>query len=59
MQLAALAGEINYRNIIAYLHRQGYRGIIGIEHGSSRPGVEGERALIEAYPYVDSFAPAA
>lgn len=51
-------GEINYRNIFAHLHRKGYRGIIGMEHGSSRLGVDGERALIEAYRYVDSFTPA-
>jgi hydroxypyruvate isomerase len=28
---------------------------MGMEHGNSQPGVEGERALIDAYRYCDSF----
>lgn len=46
-------GEINYANIFRWLHGRGYRGIIGMEHGLSRPGREGELALIEAYRAVD------
>ncbi|MGI9183333.1 MAG: hydroxypyruvate isomerase family protein [Longimicrobiaceae bacterium] len=49
-------GEINYRKVLEHIHRKGYRGILGMEHGNSRPGIEGERAVIEAYRYVDSFA---
>jgi hydroxypyruvate isomerase len=48
-------GEINYRNIFRHLHRKGYTGIIGMEHGISRPGKAGERALIDAYVACDSF----
>jgi hydroxypyruvate isomerase len=48
-------GEINYRNVFRHLHAKGYRGIVGMEHGNSRPGREGERAVIDAYVAADSF----
>jgi len=48
-------GEINYLNIFKHLHEKGYQGILGMEHGASRPGKEGERALIEAYRKSDAF----
>jgi hydroxypyruvate isomerase len=48
-------GEINYKNIFRHLHQKGYRGILGMEHGNSKPGVEGEKAVIRAYVEVDSF----
>jgi hydroxypyruvate isomerase len=47
-------GEINYRNIFAFLRRRGFAGILGMEHGNSRPGREGEQALIDAYVQSDS-----
>jgi hydroxypyruvate isomerase len=46
-------GEINYANVLRHLHEKGYDGIIGLEHGNSRPGAAGERAVIEAYRRVD------
>ena len=48
-------GEINYKNIFKYIYNKGYRGIMGMEHGNSKPGKEGELALIEAYRISDSF----
>jgi len=48
-------GEINYKNVFKHLHAKGYSGIVGMEHGLSRGGAEGERALIDAYVEVDSF----
>ena len=48
-------GEINYTNVFRHIHEKGYNGIIGMEHGNSKPGIEGELALIEAYAEVDSF----
>ncbi|MDC7994849.1 hydroxypyruvate isomerase family protein [Altibacter sp. HG106] len=48
-------GEINYRNLFKYLHEKGYQGVIGMEHGNSQTGKEGERAVIEAYKKVDAF----
>ena len=49
------SGEINYRNIFRYLHGRGYQGVICMEHGQSRPGREGERAVIDAYRACDDF----
>jgi hydroxypyruvate isomerase len=46
-------GEINYQNVLRHIHKKGYRGVIGMEHGNSRPGPTGERAVIEAYRRVD------
>jgi hydroxypyruvate isomerase len=48
-------GEINYRNIFKWLHARGYRGVLGMEHGQSQPGKEGERAVIDAYRACDAF----
>ncbi len=48
-------GEINYKNVFKHLYKKGYKGIVGMEHGNSKPGIEGEKALIEAYLEVDSF----
>src|SRR5690606_6989282 len=46
-------GEINYRNVFAHIKAKGFAGIVGMEHGNSRPGKEGERAVIEAYRACD------
>jgi hydroxypyruvate isomerase len=48
-------GEINYRNVFKHLHEKGYAGIIGMEHGLSKEGKEGEQALLSAYRYCDGF----
>jgi len=48
-------GEINYKNIFKWLHQKGYDGVIGMEHGKSKGGKEGEQALIQAYRYCDNF----
>ena len=48
-------GEINYKNVFKHLYKKGYKGIVGMEHGNSQPGIEGEKALIKAYLEVDSF----
>jgi hydroxypyruvate isomerase len=48
-------GEINYKNVFKYIYNKGYRGIMGMEHGNSKPGKEGELALIEAYRQSDNF----
>ncbi len=46
-------GEINYRNIFRHLRERKYTGVIGMEHGNSRPGREGEQAVIDAYRRCD------
>ena len=48
-------GEINYLNVFKHIHDKGYTGIVGMEHGLSLQGKEGEIALIEAYAKVDRF----
>jgi hydroxypyruvate isomerase len=48
-------GEINYRNIFSLLHQKGFPGVLGMEHGQSRPGKAGERAVIDAYRACDDF----
>ena len=48
-------GEINYLNIFKHIYHKGFDGVIGMEHGRSIAGKEGEKALIEAYRKVDSF----
>lgn len=48
-------GEINYRNVFRHLHDKGYEGVVGMEHGTSGDGREGEQAVIEAYVACDSF----
>ncbi len=50
-----LSGEINYRSIFKHLHKRGYKGIIGMEHGKSEGGKEGELKLIDAYRWCDNF----
>ena len=46
-------GEINYRNIFCHLHAKGYAGVLGMEHGNSKPGIQGEHAVIDAYVSCD------
>jgi hydroxypyruvate isomerase len=48
-------GEINYKNIFKYIYEKDYSGILGMEHGNSKPKKEGELAVIEAYKKVDNF----
>ncbi|MDG1292420.1 MAG: TIM barrel protein [Flavobacteriaceae bacterium] len=48
-------GEINYKNIFKYIHSRGFKGVLGMEHGNSRPDEAGEMAVIDAYKQVDNF----
>jgi len=49
-------GEINYKNIFKHLYeKKGYKGVLCMEHGKSKPGKEGEMAVIEAYRTCDDF----
>lgn len=49
------SGEMNYKNIFRHIHNKGFKGILGMEHGNSKSGKEGERVLINAYREADSF----
>ncbi len=46
-------GEINYVNVFRHIYDKGYRDIVGMEHGNSKPGAKGEQAVIDAYRRVD------
>jgi hydroxypyruvate isomerase len=46
-------GEINFARVLQHVHDKGYRGFVGLEHKTSRPGREGELATLEAYRGVD------
>jgi len=46
-------GEINYRRIFKHIRGRGFTGILGMEHGNSQGGKEGEQALIDAYRWSD------
>ena len=48
-------GEINYRNIFKHIHAKGFTGVVGMEHGKSIRGKEGEDALVAAYRAADDF----
>ena len=48
-------GEINYKNIFKHIYNKGFKGILGMEHGNSIKGKEGEEALLKAYREVDAF----
>ncbi len=48
-------GEINYKNVFKWIHEKGFDGILGMEHGNSKPDKAGELAVIEAYKKVDAF----
>ena len=46
-------GEINYANVFSFIRDKGYAGILGMEHGNSAVGKNGEIKVIEAYRSVD------
>ena len=48
-------GEINYRNVFKHIHDKGFQGVLGMEHGNSKGGKEGEQAVIDAYIAADDF----
>jgi hydroxypyruvate isomerase len=50
-----LTGEINYKNIFKLIYEKGFSGILGMEHGNSMLGKNGEKQLINSYKIVDNF----
>ncbi len=46
-------GEINYANVFKHIRDKGFNGVLGMEHGLSQGGAEGEQALIDAYRACD------
>jgi hydroxypyruvate isomerase len=48
-------GEINYQRVFEHLYKKGFKGVIGMEHGNSVKGREGERQVIASYRRADDF----
>ena len=48
-------GEINYKNLFKHIKEKGYTGVMGMEHGNSVKGKEGELRVIQAYREEDDF----
>ena len=46
-------GEINYRKIFQHLKDKNFDGVMGMEHGNSMKGADGENAVIAAYRDAD------
>jgi hydroxypyruvate isomerase len=46
---------MNYQNIFRHLHKKGYKGLIGLEHGMSQPGPAGFDKVVKAYQQADNF----
>ena len=46
-------GEINFWNTMQHLQNRGYRGFVGLEHGNSLPGKEGNLSTLKAYRSID------
>jgi len=53
-------GEVHYQYIFKHIHAKAAAAardiVLGMEHGNSRPGKDGEREVIEAYVRADAFA---
>jgi hydroxypyruvate isomerase len=46
-------GEIHYKIVFKHIADKGFTGVLGMEHGISLQGLEGEKRLIQAYREVD------
>ena len=51
------AGEINYKTILRRIAEKGFDGIIGMEFGPSKPGLEGEQSMLQAMRDIDPRLP--
>lgn len=49
------SGEINYKNVFKHIHSRNFKGVLGMEHGNSIQGIEGEQRVIDAYVESDGF----
>ncbi|QYK54558.1 MAG: TIM barrel protein [Fimbriimonadaceae bacterium] len=50
-----LTGEMNYRNIFKHIAGKSRDLVVGMEHGKSQGGKEGEIKLLNAYRWCDEF----
>jgi hydroxypyruvate isomerase len=42
-------GEVNFIHLLRQVRDKGWTGLVEMEHGTSRPGAEGARAVLDAY----------
>jgi hydroxypyruvate isomerase len=42
-------GEVNFLHLLRHIRDKGWTGRVEMEHGTSRPGAEGARAVLDAY----------
>lgn len=47
-------GGVHYGNVFSHIRRKGFEGVLGMEHGNSRGGEEGDLAVLEAYRAADA-----
>ena len=52
------SGEINFENVLRFLARRGYRGLVELEHGWQEPGLESERRGLATLRRLDAAASA-
>jgi len=48
-------GEVHWRNVFKAIHEKGYKGILGMEHGLSLPGMDGLLKCFEEYRRADNW----
>jgi len=48
-------GEVNYNELFRRIHSKGFDGILGMEHGNSQGGTDGEAKVLAAYRRADQF----
>lgn len=49
-------GEVNWSNVFKTIHSLGYKGLIGMEHGLSQPGLPGLMKCFEEYRKADNWS---
>ena len=48
-------GEINYRSVFRAIHAKGFKGLLGMEHGLSQPGMAGLKKCFGEYAKADQW----
>jgi len=46
-------GKLDYKAVTQWIHDQGFKGVIGMEHGTSKKGQEGLDKLVASYRGID------
>ncbi len=46
-------GKLDYKAVTRWIHEQGFTGVLGMEHGTSKKGKEGLDKLVAAYRAID------